>query len=221
MSAIYHDSRGKLESYQVAEDAAALARGTSVDLAKNKLEKGLGQILCYAEKWKIRLNYQKTEVILFGRKRSLPHYRVSFQQSVTYVGVIIDRCLSFNQYLSRRCGLADFRLQNLYHLIRSTSDLSLRKKLPRSRQSFMVCRSEFKVLHSPPPRRLENTTRFFAAPKGALGLSESATCSQDPKLENLLTLAERRRQEMITRLKISKEWMKYSYHSDTVTLGYI
>lgn len=123
----------------------------------------------------MRLNYQKTNTILFGRRNytSLRHHRIPFQRGY-------DRQASVFQ---RRCCLAEFGLQKLYHLAGPRVILSSGTGSPYSKQSyfqqpFMVWRSGSKVIHPPPLRELGNTTRLFATTQGTLGLSETSTCSK-------------------------------------------
>lgn len=67
------------------------------------IERGIDHIIQFAEKWKISLNHNKTEAILFGRKRLNRNFiepgqhRVPLKPSITYLGVTIDRNLTFHQ----------------------------------------------------------------------------------------------------------------------------
>lgn len=55
---------------QFADDTAIIASGRNFESAKIKVEKALQLVVKYTTKWRISLNRDKTEAILFGRKKN-------------------------------------------------------------------------------------------------------------------------------------------------------
>jgi len=71
----------------------------------------------------MRLNAEKTQCICFSRKppRDLPNVTINsvpapFQDSVKYLGVILDQRLSFEPFINQICSRIYFNLRQLYKL---------------------------------------------------------------------------------------------------------
>lgn len=124
-----------LTTLQFADDTALVAIGPTMDATKNRMEKGLKEISTYVKKWKIELNPNKTEAILFGRKRPAENYisfegsKVKFRPSATYLGVTFDRSMRFEKHARSRKFAAENRLRPLFSLTQPESRLGLRSRL--------------------------------------------------------------------------------------------
>lgn len=123
--------------FQFADDTAILAVGASEASTINKIEAASAQLLRYFERWKMSANTNKTEVMLLGKKTAkqevvrIGKSKVRMKRSVRYLGVEIDRRLTFEGHVKRRAGLAKLRLRKLGSVVKPESgvDLATRVKI--------------------------------------------------------------------------------------------
>lgn len=79
----------------------------------------LATVDSYAVKWKIQLNDQKIEAILFNTKRPNHNFlvfggkQIPFRQTVTYLGVTFDRQLTLEHHTKHRKKIAEEWLKAL------------------------------------------------------------------------------------------------------------
>lgn len=197
--------------FQFADDTAVVARGKSVDVARDRFERGVGAIISFAQKWKIRINQQKTEVMLFGRKRpAWPYARfdrrsVRFRASVKYLGIIIDRRKSFLAHVKRRAGFALDRCRRLFPILCTASKLSVRNR--RRLFSSVLFPCAFYGLEMLPRSSIvarkivrQKFSRLLRRTMGAPWFIRTSDLMADLDIEDILTTAERRRREMVQRL---------------------
>lgn len=94
-----------------ADDSAIIASGKSSNKIVNTLQKGLKSSIKYYTKWKIKVNVEKTQAILFpfnkSPKRS-PTKRLTngtniipFSNSAKYLGVTLDKKLLFKEHIDK------------------------------------------------------------------------------------------------------------------------
>ena len=120
-----------------ADDTALYASSRRPDAIINKLQSGLNKINKFCNKWKIKLNENKTEGIMFTvRRQPLPQKTLSlggcpvvWQSKVKYLGVTMDKGLRWGPHLeAARCrGLA--AMAALSPIFRRRGDLSVANKL--------------------------------------------------------------------------------------------
>lgn len=124
-----------LHTLQFADDTAVVSIGTSFSQARKIIEKALYELCCYADRWKISLNSQKTEVLFFGNERPADPYiemakkRIPLKPRATYLGVIFDRKLNYVRHTKTRKARAKLRLRSLSFLTRECSGLSFSNRL--------------------------------------------------------------------------------------------
>lgn len=197
--------------FQFADDTAIATYGKSVDVARDRLSKGVGAVVRFAETWKIRLNHTKTETILFGTRRPawpyvpVARHRLRLRPQVTYLGVIIDRRRSFLAHMKRRAGLAEHRCSRLFNLIRDDSGLSVRnrRRLFKSvLEPTAFYGMEISLQNHQPTRQLacRKQTKLLRKALGAPWFIRNADMLADLQIDDILSVAERRRREMIQRL---------------------
>ncbi|KAH8345420.1 hypothetical protein KR084_000998, partial [Drosophila pseudotakahashii] len=118
-----------------ADDTAFLATGSTPSSATWRVQTFLNEFECWASRWNIALNVDKTQHATFalrpGRSRSLylDGDRLKHEQRVTYLGVTLDRRLCWKGQIDRVCGSARMKLDKMDWLLRSDSGLSLQAKV--------------------------------------------------------------------------------------------
>lgn len=122
-----------------ADDTAILSEAKQSNTIIKRLEKALSRINEYFTKWRIKINADKTQAIIFkfnrARRRN-PSIPLTFNGStidlareVTYLGVTLDDRLSFNAH-TERCRTKVLKcFSAIYPLLHSRSKLSTANKL--------------------------------------------------------------------------------------------
>jgi hypothetical protein len=97
----------------------------------NSLEK-------YFKKWKVSLNMDKTQAIFFTKRRKLElpgrtikifNKNISWQNSAKYLGLILDKKLTFKNHIEAVIEKANKSSRILYPLLNRKSKLNLKNKL--------------------------------------------------------------------------------------------
>lgn len=104
-----------------------------------KLQCALENLVSYFEKWKIKINEEKTQAVFFTRKRKACFYpttqlkingtSIPWNDSVKYLGVHMDRKLIFELHVKRQIEKFNMARNMLYPLIRRGSPLSSENKI--------------------------------------------------------------------------------------------
>lgn len=130
-----------IEDCDIAQFADDTAFYTSSRFAKQiirRLEKGAKKLLKYFKKWKIRLNETKTQAIFFTnrRTRQLPTRKfkigtseIDWSNEVKYLGVVLDKKLTFRSHIQYALTKAQIAIRILYSLLNRRSKLDTRNKL--------------------------------------------------------------------------------------------
>lgn len=196
---------------QFADDTALLGVGLSVEGAQNRIERGLKELLQYFQNWKLAVNTEKTEAILFGKKRPqkygiiFNHQKIQFHNTVTYLGVKFDRTLRFDRHAKARKALAKDRLRAVSHLTRQGGQLSLRNRqrlatavvLPMATYGQEIAVAGVNATH-----KIMNTTQNICV-RRALGLPwyiSNKDIQSEAKMEDPIQSARNRRERMVKRL---------------------
>lgn len=124
---------------QFADDTAILAASHSTKAIINKLEKASKKLCRYFKNWRIRVNGQKSDALLFTRKRALRHLprkfiqinqsEINWSTSIKYLGMLLDPKLKYDAHIDFLLAKSNKLLRALYPLINRKSKLSLRNKL--------------------------------------------------------------------------------------------
>lgn len=127
---------------QLAAFADDLAIYYSHELSQNiltELQCSLNALEDYYFKWKIKLNSDKTQAIFFSRKRKpcyLPNSNltlsgatINWSDNVKYLGIYLDKKLTFNTHISNTIEKVNKYKKNLYPLINRNSTLSNHNKI--------------------------------------------------------------------------------------------
>lgn len=122
-----------------ADDTAILSAAKQSNTIIKRLEKALHRINDYFTKWRIKINADKTQAIIFkfnrARRRN-PTIPLTFngttinlKREVTYLGVTLDDRLTFNEHIETCRTKALKCFSAIYPLLHSRSKLSQSNKL--------------------------------------------------------------------------------------------
>lgn len=117
-----------------ADDTALLCEGKVTKAIVKKMEKSMTVTAKYMSRWKIKMNEEKTQVILFPYSRSprltpnrpleFENNQIQFSKKVTYLGVIFDEKLLFHKHLEAIREKTAKCMKSLYPLLNRKSKLS-------------------------------------------------------------------------------------------------
>jgi hypothetical protein len=119
-----------------ADDTAVYTSSWSRQVIVSRLNKHLEEIESYCNSWKLKINYAKTEFVVFSKKRSAQPSTVTIAGNVVrettaakYLGVTLDKGLTFRQHITEKKRQGIVALKSLYPLINRKSGLSPENKL--------------------------------------------------------------------------------------------
>lgn len=118
-----------------ADDTAILAPSISIPLSSLKAQQHFHEIYKFFTKWKIKINVDKTEFIVFTHKRkkieklTIQNNEMEPKRSVKYLGVHLDSKLLFTEHIDSICKKANTALSLLQNLINRKSALSEKNQL--------------------------------------------------------------------------------------------
>ena len=119
-----------------ADNKGLYTQSFRIDTIINRLQKTAILTKKFFEKWKIKINSSKTEAIIFTKRR--PHlnecividgHKVLWSSAVKYLGLTLDKKLTFTNQINILTQKANALLISLYPLINRKSKLSLENKL--------------------------------------------------------------------------------------------
>lgn len=119
-----------------ADDTASFSSSDDIELVVARLQLSLELLSEYFKRWKLKLNDNKTEAILFTRKRELPRIKLSlnghnipWSHSVKYLGVILDPKVKWSPHIKSLHDKGMKCLSGLRPLLNRQSNLSPYTKL--------------------------------------------------------------------------------------------
>lgn len=121
-----------------ADDSLLLSWSDNWPEIENNINNGVNEFHSFFERWKITLNPQKTEAFLVTRRRvravpSLPFVHngneVEWESEAKYLGMIIDKTLTFKQNTDYLLNKTQTAIRTLYPLIARRSKLNIENKL--------------------------------------------------------------------------------------------
>ncbi|GFX13810.1 RNA-directed DNA polymerase from mobile element jockey [Trichonephila clavipes] len=117
-----------------ADDTAILSRHYNPNTLTQNINEHLAHLEIWFFVWKIALNTTKTEAVSFSQKRpppeiTLQNQRIPWSQHTKYLGVIIDKNLTFRQRITHVRNKFKNALRQLYFLTCRKSKLNRRNKL--------------------------------------------------------------------------------------------
>nr|XP_015840350.1 PREDICTED: RNA-directed DNA polymerase from mobile element jockey-like [Tribolium castaneum] len=121
-----------------ADDTAILAHGKTTLKITKRLQLHLNKLTRWYKKWRIKINKEKTQAIIFEykMKREYPREKVKInnvnikrQDKVKYLGIIMERYLKFNKHIEETGEKAKKIKGYLYPLIHRKSKLNRELKV--------------------------------------------------------------------------------------------
>ena len=131
---IPHQQNTKLALF--ADDTAIFCSSWSKNTAVKNAKSHLDIIQKYFNIWKIKTNATKTELVVFSRKIKekvepikIDGVKIEAADSAKYLGVLLDKKLSFTEHINKAVRKAYMPLSCLYNLLSRKSTLSTKNKL--------------------------------------------------------------------------------------------
>lgn len=122
-----------------ADDSAFISSGKLSNAIIKKMENALKSTEKYFNIWKIKVNQDKTQAILFPFNKSpkrIPNLELKFQGSridildeIKYLGVTLDKKLSFKSHINSICEKSMKCSRALFPLLNKRSQLNFKNKL--------------------------------------------------------------------------------------------
>ncbi|GFU27189.1 RNA-directed DNA polymerase from mobile element jockey [Trichonephila clavipes] len=119
-----------------ADDTAILAQSNELQLVTHFLHKHIAKLEDWFSTWKIALNVAKTEAVFFSHhikkeppKLYLHNTHVPWSKSTKYLGVTLDKRLTFKQHIIQIRRNFNISVAKVFPLIARKSCLSLRNKM--------------------------------------------------------------------------------------------
>ncbi|KAI8126988.1 putative RNA-directed DNA polymerase from transposon X-element [Lucilia cuprina] len=127
-----------LETAYYADDTALISSSKLTSALLRKMEKGLSACTKYFHKWRIKINPNKTQAIIFPYNKSpkrIPRRQISIgnehipiDNCVKYLGVILDKKLIFREHIEQACQKAIKAIRSLWPLLNKHSYLNAKNK---------------------------------------------------------------------------------------------
>lgn len=121
-----------------ADDTAFLASDKDPQIVVTHLQAAQNNLEDFQRKWRIKLNAGKTQSIFFTRRRvarHLPRRSVkvngqptTWDDEVKYLGVVLDKKLTFDKHVNQIIGKVDRSTKALYSLLNRRSKLRIKNK---------------------------------------------------------------------------------------------
>ena len=100
-------SRHQTNKSPFADDAGQLAVSKNIDLAAEYLQRDLHKLARWCAKWRIKLNPEKTKVVIFSRSRSAIRAEpalslcgdlLSYYPHIKFLGITFDNRMTFTKH---------------------------------------------------------------------------------------------------------------------------
>ncbi|GFW41880.1 RNA-directed DNA polymerase from mobile element jockey [Trichonephila clavipes] len=117
-----------------ADDTAILSRHRNLDTLVENINEHLAHLETWFSVWKIALNSSKTEAVFFSKRKPplkllYKIKRIPWSQHTKYLGVIVDKNLTFRQHITYIRDKFKNTTRKLYSLICRKSKLNRHNKL--------------------------------------------------------------------------------------------
>lgn len=164
---------------QYADDTALFCKSWRLETISSRLSKAYANVKRYFDRWKIKINENKTEAILFTKRRpdlnnhcitTGKNNRLNWKRSVNYLGVLMDYKLTFTAHVNNvrsralRCMVALFPIFNKKSALGTDNKLLIYKLCIRPILTYaapvwsLTCASNFAKL-----QRVQNRALKIAA----------------------------------------------------------
>ena len=215
---IYDLPETSSHKYGYADDLAILKRCPTWDKLEDVLNRDMDILASYLKRWRLQLSIGKTVAAAFHlnnreAKRqldvSVDHRRLAFQEAPTYLGVKLDRMLSYKQHLEGVKGKVTARAALIRRLAGTTWGASA-KTLRISTQALVFSAAEYCApawYRSPHVKKID--VAINSALRTVTGCLKSTPVSQLPVLAGIAPACLRR--EAAT-LALARKAQKKDWH---------
>lgn len=122
---------------QYADDTAIYYSNRRLDFTNIHLENDLDNIIDWYDRWKIKINPQKTTAVFFQHRRrprkpneiKLQGEKIKWTGKVKYLGITLDENLTYIQHIKEVKRKIGYAIKNLYPLLNSKSKLNIENKI--------------------------------------------------------------------------------------------
>lgn len=118
-----------------ADDTAFFISSFRIDSIAKQLSIAIDKCFKYFHRWKLKPNKNKTEVILFTKRRpnilrnvEINGFPIPWSTSVKYLGVQLDSKLTFTKHINTQCDKAIGLMQRFFPVFNNKSHLSISNK---------------------------------------------------------------------------------------------
>lgn len=118
-----------------ADDTALLATSYNKTQADKYLQNSIQNLEKYYDKWKIKINGDKTKLIYFSKKKkytdttlTMNNVKIGVTENLKYLGVTLDPKLNFSSHIGEKTRNIKSAARNLYPIL-SNSKLNVKSKL--------------------------------------------------------------------------------------------
>jgi hypothetical protein len=120
-----------------ADDTAIFVSDLNPHLVCDSLQEHIDSVSDYFKNWKIKINEDKTQAIYFTRctknvptsKLKINNVEVAWTNEVKYLGVYLDKRLTFASHLTKSINKAEKAFRILYSFLNRKSKLCIQNKL--------------------------------------------------------------------------------------------
>lgn len=119
-----------------ADDTAILTSEENPNYIHSRLQRGINHLESWFSLWRLEINEQKSVAVIFSKKRNIQireitinNIPLSWSESAKYLGVTLDKKLTFASHINNKINQAKFSLKNLLCLLGKNSKLNLNNKL--------------------------------------------------------------------------------------------
>ena len=134
---IPHPSHHQTDKSQFADDASQWAVSKNIGLAAEYLQRDLDKLARWCAKWRIKLNPEKTKVIIFSKSRfairaepalSLYGDLLSYYPQIRFLGITFDNRMTFTKHFEEIVECCNQKFHRLRILVNKKWHLALNKK---------------------------------------------------------------------------------------------
>lgn len=122
-----------------ADDSAVICSGLFAQDIINKIQYSLEDVVEFSNKWKIKVNTEKSQAIFFTRKRKscfipgtnilMNGTEITWSNSVRYLGVFLNKRLTFSDHVTHIIKKMNVAIKLLYPIINRKSELNFSNKI--------------------------------------------------------------------------------------------
>lgn len=119
-----------------ADDTLLYSSDSNLNVAINRLQISLDDLIAWYKKWRIAINATKSEVKIFTLRRyneppklKINNEEISWNpsdQAIKYLGVYMDKKLNWKYHINKKLNLAHAQLTKLYSLLNKKSAINVK-----------------------------------------------------------------------------------------------